>query len=224
MGAKPKKTGSAAKVPAKKKRVPARRVPARRAATKSGRAARDQTVEAYVAGLDAELAGAARRLRDLVLSAAPSATESIKWGQPVYEDNGPFCYFKADAHHITFGFWRGTELDDRDGRLEDDGERMKHIKIHGADDVDDEVLSDWVRQAVDLNRQHGNPTRQTGGSPSQWEARSGADEEGEYGEGVQEIEPAQIESVQSIETVVDPGSDRFQDDDPFGSSWKDSER
>src|SRR6266545_2494019 len=172
MGAKPKTTGSAAKVPAKKKRPPARRVPARKAASKAGRTAREKTVEAYVAGLDSELAAAARRLRELILSAAPSATESIKWGQPVYEDNGPFCFIKASADHITLGFWRGTEIEDRDGRLE-------------------------------------------GGSESPpWAARSESDD-GEYGEAAEEIEPAQIESVQSIETTVEPGSDRFQDDDSF---------
>ena len=228
MGAKPKTTGSAAKVPAKKKRPPARRVPARKAASKAGRTAREKTVEAYVAGLDSELAAAARRLRELILSAAPSATESIKWGQPVYEDNGPFCFIKASADHITLGFWRGTEIEDRDGRLEGDSDRMKHIKIHAADDVDEELLSDWIRQAIDLNRRLGNPTRQAarskGGSESPpWAARSESDD-GEYGEAAEEIEPAQIESVQSIETTVEPGSDRFQDDDSFGSSWKDSER
>src|SRR5947209_11168955 len=34
------------------------------------------------------------KLRTVVRGAAPSALESIKWGQPVYEHKGPFAYIK----------------------------------------------------------------------------------------------------------------------------------
>ena len=227
MGAKPKKTGSAARVPAKKKPAPARRVPARKASSKAGRKARPMTVDGYVAGLSGDLAAAARRLRQVVLSAAPSATEAFKWGQPVYEDNGPFCYFKASQDHITFGFWRGTELDDQAGRLEGDGDRMKHLKIRGSDEVDDSLIAEWVGQAVDLNRRLGNPTRRAAtqrGVPAEPAVDEGWQAQGEDHGEAQEIEPHQIESVQSIESAVEPGADRFQDDDSFGSPWKDSER
>jgi hypothetical protein len=263
MGAKPKKTGSAAKVPAKKKRAPARRVPARKAASKSGRtpkvraatAPARSSVEAYVAGLAGDQGGAARRLRELVMSAAPSASESIKWGQPVYEDNGPFCYFKANSDHITFGFWRGTELDDPDGRLEGDGDRMKHIKIRDAGDIEEDLFADWVRQAVDLNRRFGNPTRQAtesedvdvdidadddGGvtpredeptqrvAPRETETWPGGtkeedDDERDFGEPREGSGSRRIETARPIENVVDPGSDRFHDDE-FEPSWKDGER
>lgn len=160
MGAKPKQTRSgAAKSGAK--RTPARRVPARKTASKSVKAGSGagKTVDAYVAGLEGWQADAAQRLRDVVRSAAPSLEESMKWGQPVYEDNGPVCYFRSSADHITFGFWRGTELDDPGQRLEGEGDRMKHLKIHGADEVTGESLADFVRQAVDLNRRFGSPTK-----------------------------------------------------------------
>ena len=160
MGAKPKQTRSAAGKSGAK-RTPARRVPARKTAQKSMKAGSGtgKTVEAYVAGLDGWQADAAGRLRDVVRSAAPSLVESIKWGQPVYEDNGPVCYFRSSADHITFGFWRGAELDDPEMRLEGEGDRMKHLKIHSADEVTGELLADFVRQGVDLNRRYGSPTR-----------------------------------------------------------------
>jgi hypothetical protein len=160
MGAKPKQTRSAAGKKAGAKRTPARRVPARKTASKSVKAGSGtgKTVEAYVGGLEGWQAEAAERLRDVIRSAAPSLVEAMKWGQPVYEDNGPVCYFRSSADHITFGFWRGTELDDPDQRLEGEGDRMKHLKIHGADEVSGESLADFVRQGVDLNRRHGSPT------------------------------------------------------------------
>ena len=226
MGAKPNKSGSAAKVPAKKSRAPARRVPARRASSKSGRTSREQTVDSYVAGLDGDLADVAGRLRALVMGAAPSASESIKWGQPVYEDNGPFCYFKASTGHVTFGFWRGTELDDPEQRLEGDGDRMKHIKLRSLDDVDDEAVGRWVRQAVDLNWRLGSPTRQASqGAVEAAEAeapRSVWPPSSADGDESQELadEPTRTEPVKPIEGVIDQTADRFHDDDSFEPAWK----
>jgi hypothetical protein len=247
MGAKPKKTGTAARVPATKKRTPARRVPTRKTAGKSRRATtRDQTVDGYIAALIGEQAEVAERLRDLVRGVAPSAGESIKWGQPVYEDNGPFCYFKAGAEGVTIGFWRGAELDDPDGRLvESDGERMKHLELHSVDDIDEDAIGRWVRQAIDLNWRYGNPTQPGSqaiqdtaeeeaaaetagatGSDEKW-PHSGEDvvvdvDEGDerdgarYGTAHDETTPRPIEPVQPIESVVD--------DDSFEPAWKDSDR
>ena len=109
MGAKPRETRSAAGKSGAK-RTPARRVPARKTARKTAKAGSgaSKSVDAYVAGLEGWQAEAAQRLRDVIRSAAPSLAESIKWGQPVYEDSGPVCYFRTSTDHLTFGFWRGT--------------------------------------------------------------------------------------------------------------------
>ena len=154
MGAKPKTT----------KRTPAKRTPARKAKTAAAKPVRKPSgaragapVDAYNASLTGWQKDAATRLREVIRAAAPDATEAIKWGQPVYEDNGPVCYFKANSEHITFGFWRGTELDDLEWRLEGVGERMKHLSLRSADEVTEESLGGFVRQAVDLNRRLGNP-------------------------------------------------------------------
>jgi hypothetical protein len=120
--------------------------------------AKATTVDAYIAALEPSLAGVATAVRALVREAAPDATESIKWAQPVYEQNGPFAYFRASSKHVTFGFWRGAELEDAHGRLEGTGERMRHVKLASADDVD-AGLAELVRRAVELNRTHGDPTR-----------------------------------------------------------------
>jgi hypothetical protein len=44
---------------------------------------------------------------------------------------------------------------------------MKHLKIRSVDEVSDDILAPYVRQAVELNRAQGNPARQApgGGAP-----------------------------------------------------------
>ena len=117
----------------------------------------DLTIESYIEGQDGWRADALRRIDALIRRAAPEATGLIKWAQPVYEQNGPLAFIKSNRNHLTFGFWRGTELSDPDDVLEGAGDRMKHVKIRSLDDIDEERFSAWVREAVVLNEQRGNP-------------------------------------------------------------------
>lgn len=99
-----------------------------------------------------------QRLLTMAQKVAPKATTSIKWGQPVVDENGPVAFIKVAKAHITFGFWRGAELADPKGLLEG-GERMKHVKIASAETLDEKALSALLRQAISLNRTQGNPTK-----------------------------------------------------------------
>jgi hypothetical protein len=98
------------------------------------------------------------RLLAIAKRAAPGATVSIKWGQPVFELNGPFAFIKPAKAHVTFGFWRGAELQDPTGALEG-GDRMKHVKINSPEALNEARLLAFVREAVTLNQAAGNPTR-----------------------------------------------------------------
>ena len=100
-----------------------------------------------------------RKLRKIVKGAAPMATEAVKWAQPVYESNGPLCYIRAFASTVNIGFWRGGQLTDPKGVLAGEGKQMKHIKVTSAKDVDAQILTKFVKQAVKLNALEGNPTK-----------------------------------------------------------------
>lgn len=99
-----------------------------------------------------------REIDKIILSAAPKSTSSIKWAQPVYESNGPFAFMKAAKKHVTFGFWRGTDLDDEKSLFEGAGKKMRHIKVRSLDDVHKTVFKKMVKQAVKLNKQFGDPS------------------------------------------------------------------
>lgn len=119
----------------------------------------EKTVGEYVAGLEGWKAEVVSRVRQIVLEAAPEATESIKWAQPVYETNGPICYVKAFKNAVNFGFWRGVDLKDPKVLLGGSGTKMRHVKLTSLEDIDEKELAGFVRQAVRLNLSKGDPTK-----------------------------------------------------------------
>ena len=121
--------------------------------------AKAKSVDDYLAGLDGWQAEVVRTVRNVVNEAAPEAASSIKWSQPVFEQNGPICYIRAFKSHVNFGFWRGADLPDPEGLLQGDGEKMRHIKLSSADDVEPEAFAALVKSAVVFNSEKGDPTK-----------------------------------------------------------------
>jgi hypothetical protein len=119
----------------------------------------EKSVDGYIQGLEAWQAELVKSVRAIVKKAAPEARESIKWAQPVYESDGPFAYIKAFKNAVNFGFWRGVDLDDPQGLLSGDGEKMRHVKLASPEDIDAEQFSAFVKQAVELNLAKGDPTK-----------------------------------------------------------------
>ena len=118
-----------------------------------------KTVGEYISGLEGWKAEVVSKVRQVVLEATPGAQESIKWAQPVYETNGPFCYIKAFKDSVNFGFWRGVDIQDPKGLLQGSGEKMRHVKLTSVEDIDEEEFASFVRQAVQLNLIKGDPTK-----------------------------------------------------------------
>lgn len=119
------------------------------------------TVDDYVSALKGWQKEVAQKLRLIVREAAPEAEEAIKWGQPVYSFGGPLAYFKAFKNAVNFGFWRGAEMEDPQGVLVGSGEKMRHVKISSVEEVDKEVLTDFIHQGLELNRSKGSPTKRS---------------------------------------------------------------
>ena len=119
----------------------------------------EKTVDGYIDGLADWQAEIVRAVRKIILDAAPDAKELVKWAQPVYENNGPFAYIKAFKNAVNFGFWRGVDLEDPKNLLQGSGEKMRHVKLTGMDQVHPRVFADFVKQALALNLEKGDPTK-----------------------------------------------------------------
>ena len=91
-------------------------------------------------------------LRALVMRAAPGASESIKWGMPVFSLNGLLCYLRPTSAYVRFGFYgHAIHFDDPEGVLEGTGVAMRHVKIRSAADIRPALFTQWVEDAVVLN-------------------------------------------------------------------------
>lgn len=119
----------------------------------------EKTVDGYIAGLDGWQAEIVSEVRQIIRAAAPEAVEAVKWAQPVYSYNGPFAYIKAFKNAVNFGFWRGVDLNDADGLLQGTGDKMRHVKLANMEDIKPEIFSEFVQQAVSLNKTKGDPTK-----------------------------------------------------------------
>jgi hypothetical protein len=119
----------------------------------------EATIEGYVSKVAPWQRTVIEKLRTVLRAEAPRASESMKWGQPVYDHKGPFSYIKAHAAQVNFGFWRGADLDDPKRMLQGEGERMRHVKIVEAQIIDDVALGAFVRQAFTLNDKKGDPRK-----------------------------------------------------------------
>ena len=155
--AAPRKAIAKKKTVAKKKKKAAPKKTA--SMTKKVSALRGTSVDDWAKKLTGWQADALRIIRALVTRHAPDATLAMKWGQPVWEQNGPFAWLRPAAKHVSFGFWRGAELSDPDGHLEGEGDRMRHLKMTSAADLDQLPIEHFVKQAVALNGANGDPTK-----------------------------------------------------------------
>ncbi len=117
-------------------------------------------MDGYVDGLSGWQKELVSSLRELVRRAAPEASESIKWGQPVYELRGPFAHIKAFTRTVHLGFWRGAELDDPSRLLTGEGARMRHVSLASAEELRPQPTEALVREAVARNREKGDPTKE----------------------------------------------------------------
>ena len=117
------------------------------------------TVDDDIAGIPAPLDGVASALREAVLAGGPDAKESVRWGQPVYESDGPFAALEAYPRWVTLTLWRGAKLAEADPLLGGEGDRMRHLRFASIEEVRSAGVAGLVHRAVELNRDLGDPTK-----------------------------------------------------------------
>jgi hypothetical protein len=92
-----------------------------------------------------------QRLRAIILSLSPDATEAFKWGQPCYTRNALFCYLQRAKTHVTLGFQKGALMSDPGNRLLGDGKQMRHIRFGPDEAIDTALCTALIEEALRLD-------------------------------------------------------------------------
>lgn len=110
------------------------------------------TIDAYLQELPANQQAVAASLTGLLSSHLPDATGQLWHGHPVWlRGKKPIAGFKAFPKYVTLMFWQGQQLQDSSGRLAATGSaQMASLKIASDDQIDDELIVDWISQAAKL--------------------------------------------------------------------------
>ena len=109
-------------------------------------------VEEYIESLAPEKQELAREVRRVISASAAHLEETVRWESACYFFYGPVCYFAPSRGGIHFGFFRGEELKDPEGRLVSRNGKYLHIKVRSLADIDEAYFGALVREAVQLNR------------------------------------------------------------------------
>ncbi len=92
--------------------------------------------------------------RKIILEAAPSIQEHIKYGVPFYTYYGMLCYLNVSGKQVKLGFWRGIELDAQNGLLTGNGKQVRHICVSANETMPVGSVREIIQEALLLNELH----------------------------------------------------------------------
>lgn len=91
------------------------------------------------------------QLRQLVLDAAPSVEESIKWKIPFYSYQGLLCYINPQSDGVCLGFCKGAQLSNEEGLLQGKGKEVRLLHIATTSPVPEAQIRRLLQEALLLN-------------------------------------------------------------------------
>ena len=99
------------------------------------------------------------RVRQIIRAADPDVVEEWKWakatspGTPVWSHDGGICTGEAYKNVVKLTFFKGASLDDPSGLFNSslDGKVRRAIDIKEDDAIDEQALTNLIREAVAVN-------------------------------------------------------------------------
>jgi hypothetical protein len=111
----------------------------------------DAPVQAYIAAMPGWKRDVGRRLDALIVRTVPDVRKAVKWNTPFYgiDGQGWFLGFHCFTKYIKLSFFRGTSLRPVPPG-ESNQEEVRYLDIHEDDQLDEELVASWIRQASEL--------------------------------------------------------------------------
>lgn len=111
----------------------------------------DAPVQAYIAAMPDWKRDVGRQLDALIVRTVPDVRKAVKWNSPFYgvEGQGWFLSFHCFTRYVKVAFFKGSSLHPLPpGESKDPNTR--YLDIYEADEIDEERVGDWIRQAAEL--------------------------------------------------------------------------
>ncbi|GAB3255031.1 hypothetical protein GCM10027347_15820 [Larkinella harenae] len=112
------------------------------------------TVDEYINRQTPEIHRLLAQIRRLIQDASPRVQEKINWGVPFFSHKGHLCYLnplRTTEPAVDLCFLRGYELSDERGVLENRGRRTVRSLVVRAQDFNEELIRELLREAILLN-------------------------------------------------------------------------
>lgn len=111
----------------------------------------DAPVQAYIKAMPGWKSEAGRKLDDLIMQTVPNVQKAVRWNSPFYgmEGQGWFLSYHCFTKYIKVAFLKGMELDPLPPVSSKDKD-ARYFHIHEGDDVDEQLLASWIRQASEI--------------------------------------------------------------------------
>ena len=111
----------------------------------------DAPVQAYIAAMPGWKGDVGRRLDALIVRTVPGVRKAVRWNTPFYgvEGRGWFLGFHCITKYVKVAFFRGASLHPVPP-VESKQKDVRYFHIHEGDEIDEELVAGWIRQASGL--------------------------------------------------------------------------
>jgi len=111
----------------------------------------DAPVQAYIAAMPGWKRDVGRQLDRLIVKAVPGVCKAVKWNSPLYgvEGRGWFLGYHCLTKYVKVAFFRGADLAPMPPGTSKQ-KNMRYLDIYEDTALDENLLTDWIRQASKL--------------------------------------------------------------------------
>lgn len=108
----------------------------------------DAPVQAYIAAMPGWKREVGRRLDEWIVRTVPHVRKAVRWNTPFYgvAGQGWFLAFHCLTKYVKVAFLRGDSLTPVPP-VASKNEGTRYFHIHETDRLDQELVTNWVRQA-----------------------------------------------------------------------------
>ena len=111
----------------------------------------DAPVQAYIAAMPGWKRDVGRSLDELIVRTVPNVSKAVRWNSPFYciESQGWFLNFHCFTKYVKVAFFRGASLSPLPPG-ESKSKDARYLDVYENDQLDQQLLASWIRQAAEL--------------------------------------------------------------------------